>query len=117
MVNSKRLGISLLFGFFAGIICYTGALFLNLPAEFVHFLNIIANRMLIGFVIGISALKIKWYFHGFLIGEIVGLPFFFYDLITGAPIEVVIGVLILNGVFGLIIEFFTTIVFKSPLEG
>jgi hypothetical protein len=116
MVNQKRFTISLIFGFIAGLICFIGAILLDLPADFIHFLNIIANRTLLGFVIGISALKMKWYLHGLILGEIVGLPFFFFDLISGVSLLIVIGVLFINALFGLMIEFFTSIVFKASNE-
>ncbi|MBD3228600.1 MAG: hypothetical protein GF329_10470 [Candidatus Lokiarchaeota archaeon] len=115
MVALKRVIVAVIFGFVAGIICYSGTFLLNIPNDFVRFLNIIVHRTLIGFVIGISALKMHWAVHGFIIGEIVGLPFFFFDLITGVDIMIVLGVLAINAVFGIMIEFFTSIVFKSPV--
>jgi hypothetical protein len=117
MINKKRIFISLVFGLLAGIICYFGAILLNLPTDFIHFLNIITNRTLVGFVIGISSLeKLKWYVHGLIIGIIVGLPFFFFDLITGAPILVVIGVFFINALFGIMIEFSASIIFNTPIN-
>lgn len=117
MVKSKRLIVATSFGFVAGLICYFGALLLDIPADFIRFLNIIAHRTLIGFVIGISALRLNWILHGLIIGEIVGLPFFFFDLITGVNLIIVFLILVINAAFGIMIEFFTTIVFKAPAEG
>jgi len=79
-------------------------------------INILVNRMLIGFVIGISILKMSWYSHGLLIGFVVGLPFLLYDYITGKEIMIVISVAILNPLYGLAIEFFTSKVFKLKTQ-
>ena len=116
MVNIKRVIIATIFGFLAGIMCYFGAISLNLEVDTLRFIFIIVNRMLIGFVIGISALKIKWPLHGIIIGEVVGMPFVLYDIMIGESYTVIIGVLIASALFGLMIEFFTTVVFKAPLE-
>lgn len=116
MVNQKRIIITTGFGIVAGLICYMGAVLLNLPGDALRFINIMVNRTLIGFVIGISALRMHWALHGVLLGEIVGFPFFMFDLIIGVDIPIVIGVLIINAAFGIMIEFFATIVFKAPLD-
>lgn len=117
MVDYKRIGIASLFGVFAGILCYLGTLLLNIEVDLLRFLFIIVNRMLIGFVIGISALKMKWYIHGMLLGVIIGLPFFLFDIIMGVQLFVIIGLPLLNALFGLMIEFFTTRAFKAPVSG
>lgn len=116
MVNSKRVIIATLFGIVAGIICFLGAISLNLEVDALRLIFIIVNRALIGFVIGISALRMNWVLHGLLLGEIVGLPFFIFDLIIEGDLAIVLAVLLLNGVFGIMIEFFTTVVFKAPVE-
>ena len=116
MVNPKRVIIATLFGIVAGILCYFGAISLNLEIDVLRLIFILVNRALIGFVIGISALRMKWVLHGLLLGEIVGLPFFLFDLIIEIDLTILLSVLILNGVFGIMIEFFTTVVFKAPAE-
>ena len=116
MVNSKRVVIATLFGVVAGILCYLGALSLNFEIDALRLVFILVNRTLIGFVIGISALRMNWILHGFVLGEIVGLPFFIYDLILEIELPILLAVLILSGVFGIMIEFFATLVFKSPVE-
>ncbi|MFX0177055.1 MAG: hypothetical protein ACFE85_12595, partial [Candidatus Hodarchaeota archaeon] len=77
---------------------------------------IFVNRTLIGFVIGISALRMKWVLHGILIGEIVGLPFFLYDVTMDVGLTIAVGVLFINALFGIMIEFFTSIIFKAPIS-
>lgn len=116
MIQVKRVIVATIFGIVAGFICFVGALFLGLPIDILRFTVIIVNRTLIGFVIGISALKMNWLLHGILIGEIVGLPFFLYDITMGVDLIIVIGVLFINALFGIMIEFFTSIIFKFPAE-
>jgi hypothetical protein len=68
-------------------------------------------------VIGISGLeRIKWYYHGILIGFIVGLPFFIFDIIMEVEIFVILGLPVINCLFGLMIEFFSTVVLKAPIK-
>jgi hypothetical protein len=116
MIQVKRIIIATLFGIIAGFICFLGAILLGLPVDPLRFTVIIVNRTLIGFVIGISALRINWVLHGFLIGEIVGLPFFLYDITMNVGLTIAFGVLIINPLFGIMIEFFTSIVFKATLS-
>jgi hypothetical protein len=115
--NSKRLGIALIFGFLAGLLCYLGGIYLvkmeNTPANFFW---IILNRSLIGFVIGISILRIHWVAHGALIGATIGLLFPFYIFICGESPILIGGAYILSILFGIFIEFFTSIVFKAGIK-
>jgi len=111
-MNSRRVIIATLLGFTAGILCYLGGKFLGKEFNTVTFLMIILHRTVLGFVIGISALRIQWAFHGTLIGLIVGLPG--YPLIYsegGLLAYSVMGV-----VWGFIIEFLTSVVFKAKSE-
>ena len=113
MFNSKRLMVAVFFGFVMGLSCIFGAMLIfGMTFNTPELINVIINRMLIGFVIGISILKMRWYSHGLLIGFVVGLPFLLYDYITGKEMMIVISVAILNPIYGLMIEFFTSKVFK-----
>ena len=116
MVNPRRIIIATIFGIVASIICFLGAISLGLEIDVLRLIFIIVNRTLMGFVIGISALRIKWVLHGILLGEIVGLPFFIGDIIMEVDIPIAIGVLVINALFGIMIEFFTTVVFKEPVQ-
>ena len=116
MTNIKRIIIATVFGFIAGLICNAGALYLGLQVDALRFIFIMVNRILIGFVIGISVLRINWALHGIIIAEIFGLPLALFDIIVGESLFVFGGVLIMSFLFGLMIEFFTSIVFKQPLE-
>ena len=119
MVQLRRISVALVFGFVSGLICYGGALFLGLATSYnaLQIINVFVNRMLIGFVIGVSALKMKWYLHGIEMGTIVGLPFLLHDAIAGIDIMVLAAVALLSAIFGLLIEFCTSKVFNAPIEG
>jgi hypothetical protein len=74
---------------------------------------VLLNRTVMGAVIGTSSLRLHWAWNGIVLGMAVGSVFAFY-LFMNVP-----GVLpamnaIADGVLGLIIEFFTTVVFKQP---
>ena len=116
MTNIKRIIIATVFGLIAGIWCGSGALFLGLQVDALRFIFIMVDRLLIGFVIGISVLRIKWALHGIIMSEIIGLPLVLYDIMISEPMWVIVGVLIMSAVYGLMIEFFTSIVFKQPVE-
>ena len=117
MFNSKRLYIAVAFGFVMGAGCWVSAVMMfDLKFSTAEIVNIFVNRMLIGFVIGISILRISWYSHGNLIGFVVGLPFLLYDYITGKEMLIVINLIFVNPLYGLAIEFFTTKVFKQGVE-
>ena len=109
----KRILISVLFGLVAGAICaslifYAGILkFTALTLTWVFL-----NRAVMGFAIGASGLKLHWAWNGVVVGVAVGSIFsgFLYMNLGGVlPLANFFG----NGLFGLMIEFFTTVVFKQ----
>jgi hypothetical protein len=113
MIHPRRIVIATLFGLISGALCYTGGRFILgidiLPST--TFL-IFTHRSLLGFVLGISALRWHWAVHGIVIGLVVGVPenHFVYMLdgeITGAAY------FFAGPVYGLVIEFFTSVVFKA----
>lgn len=65
-----------------------------------------------GFVIGISALRWHWALHGLRLGSIVGIPdYHFAYMIQGSLNS---GLYFLAGpVWGIMIEFFTSVVFNA----
>lgn len=118
MFDLKRLYTALFMGFLCGIACFiTGKYLLNLPLAVSNFGFILINRMMIGFVVGISCLRdMHWAKHGALIGSIVGVIFAYTDAMLGFSWWVILGILVVNPVFGLIIEFGTTKLFKRPIK-
>jgi len=116
MVSGKRVAISTLFGFIAGILCVLlGKWWLKLNIGLSSFLMVLLHRALIGFVIGISALRIHWLFHGLLIGFIVGIPAVdFLAIIKG---DLNSGLYFLfSPIWGVFIELFTSVVFKAKAK-
>jgi len=111
----KRIVIATLFGLLAGAICATGAFYGGLlKFSIVTLIWILLNRAVMGFVIGTSGLKLHWAWNGLILGLVVGSTFsYFLYMSLGAGIVPPLNALV-NSLFGLMIEFFTTVVFKQP---
>jgi len=73
-----------------------------------------ADRAVMGFVIGASGLRLHWAWHGIVIGVVVGSIFSYFLFMTLGPGSVPPVNAVVNGIFGLVIEFFTTKVCKRP---
>ena len=54
-----------------------------------------------------------WALHGLLIGLLVGVPFTVGCLLEEGNVETVIAALVLGALYGLMIEFFTSVVFGA----
>ena len=116
-MNVKRIIVATLCGVAAGGCCVAGGtLMFGMTFTPLAILFAVSNRMLIGFVIGISSLRMPWAAHGLIIGFIVGFPFPIYDLIIGQGHEIAGAAFLMSLVFGVTIEFITTILFKAPAE-
>ena len=111
----KRIMIATLFGLLAGGLCATAAFsggFMKFTA--VNLVWILLNRAVMGFAIGTSGLKLHWAWNGIVMGLVVGSIFsYFLFMNLGLGTLPLLNALA-NGVFGLVIEFFTTVVFKQP---
>jgi hypothetical protein len=114
MASHKRIAIATLFGVVSGILCYLGGRGLGIDISLASFLMLLSHRTLLGFVIGISSLRWHWALHGILLGLIVGIPdIHFFNMVRG---ELSNGLYFLfGGVWGLLIEFFTSVAFKARL--
>jgi len=110
-----RIAIATLFGLVAGAFCATGA-FLGHMLQFsvAALVFILLNRAVMGFVIGASGLKLRWGWNGIVLGIVVGSIFSYYMFLTAGPGPLPVVNFFVNGLFGLMIEFFTTVVFKQP---
>jgi hypothetical protein len=110
-----RIAVATVFGLVAGAICST-VLFTSGILEFsaLSLAWILLNRTVMGFVIGASGLKLHWAWNGVAMGLVVGSIFSCFLLmklgVGAVPLLSPIG----NAIFGLMIEFFTTVVFKQP---
>lgn len=111
---AKRVTVATIFGLICGIICMWLAS-RNAPIPWAIKMQILANRTLIGFAIGISALKMKWWIHGPLMGLVFSLPLGFSSMmaIGFSPIWMFLITVLMGVIYGLIIELFTTVVLKA----
>ena len=110
----KRIAVATLFGLGAGVICGT----LLFKFDIVKFsvitlVWVLLNRAVMGFAIGISGLKVHWAWNGIIMGLVVGSIFsYFLFMSVGAGMLPVANFLV-NGLFGLVIEFLTTVACKQ----
>lgn len=110
----KRILVAMLFGLVAGAICATGGFLGGIMKFSAAALGwVLLNRAVMGIVIGVSGLKVHWAWNGIVMGMVVG-SIFSYSLHidTGMVMLPVINFFV-NGIFGLMIEFFTSVVFKQ----
>ena len=112
----KRIMIATLFGLVAGVLCATATFSLGfLEFTKVNLVWVLLNRAVMGFAIGTSGLKLRWAWNGIVMGLVVGSIFsYFLFMNFGLGMLARVNLLIGNPIFGLMIEFFTTVVFKQP---
>jgi hypothetical protein len=111
----KRITIAILFGLVAGAICATGAFYGGiLKFTPVTLVWVLLNRAVMGFAIGASALKLRWAWNGIVMGLVVGSIFSYFLFMNLGVGTLPLVNFFVNGIFGLMIEFFTTVVFKQP---
>jgi len=115
-LRMMRIMIATLFGLVAGVLCAT-AVFSGGFQKFtaVNVAWVLLNRAVMGFAIGTSGLKLHWAWNGIVMGLVVG-SIFSYSLFMNMGLGTLplVNLLIGNPIFGLMIEFFTTVVFKQP---
>lgn len=103
----KRMLLAIVGGIICAVICAIGKKYLNPTITLSVLLSsAIGNRILMGFVIGISQIKINYLLHGALIGLVVTLSYsigMLTENIQGFIIYTVVGI-----IYGVFIEFFVT---------
>jgi hypothetical protein len=111
----KRIVIATFFGLVAGVLCATAGIhggFLKFTA--VNVAWVLLNRGVMGFAIGASGLKLHWAWNGIVMGLVVGSIFsYFLFMDMGLGTLPLVNLLVGNPIFGLLIELFTTVVFKQ----
>jgi hypothetical protein len=112
----KRIVIATACGVVAGLVCVSVGAISGVKITPGGFGWALLNRTLLGFVIGVSALRLHWAWHGVLMGFLVGSLFSYSVWLMGGPAWLVPAVLAGSMIFGLGIEFFTTVVFKQPRQ-
>ena len=117
MLTLKRVLIATLCGFIFGIICMLlassnpGA---TAPITLTTRWMIIVGRTMLGFTIGISALRLVWWQHGLVLGFITSIPMALPMLDN---IGIMVGTLVMGLVYGFLTELITSIVFKAKPVG
>lgn len=111
----KRFIVCIIGGIISAFICILGG---SIRGAFTTIsltvLAISANRLLIGFVIGISGWRINYLLHGAIIGLIISITTsikFLPDDMISFVLYTCAGV-----VYGLLTEFLSTVVFKAPMK-
>jgi hypothetical protein len=116
MLNTKRLIIATIFGVLSGFICWILSASSG-PTTWYFAVSTIIARTLIGFTIGISILKMKWWLHGIIIGAIFSLPMALQGFyVPGKEWFILIGTIVMGIIYGFFIELFTTVVFKQGAQ-
>lgn len=110
----KRIVIATACGVVAGLLCVSAGAALGLKLTLQSVGWALLNRTLLGFVIGVSALRLHWAWHGCLMGLLIGSLFSYSAWMFAGPVWLVAGLLAGSIIFGLLIELFTTLVFKQP---
>lgn len=114
---NRRVWIATALGLVFGVLnCLVIALAAPIPRSGIA--TVVLARTVLGFVIGISALRMSWWSHGLLLGFIVSLPAAFAARLMAAQFRMspnVAPVLVLAAglVIGFLIELLTSAVFKA----
>jgi hypothetical protein len=118
---NKRVVIATALGLVFGVLNWFLATFAApKPLPRSGFATIILGRAVLGFVIGNSAWRMRWWLHGLLLGFIVSLPAAFAVRLMSKPLGMspdvaTVLVLVLGLVIGFLIELFTSVVFRARL--
>jgi hypothetical protein len=113
MLNRKRLFIATIFGVVSGLVCWILASSEG-PTPWFFALSTILSRTLIGFAIGISVLKVRWWLHGITMGMVFSIPMALQGFyVPGKEAFIFLGTIIMGIIYGFFIELFTTVVFKA----
>lgn len=121
MLNSKRLIIATLMGVISGFICFALASSGPEPLPIAVAYQIILSRVLLGFAIGISIFKMgHWAIHGAVIGLIFSIPMAISSFMAPENPEfshstMFISTLVMGIIYGILIEFVTTVLFKAKM--
>ena len=113
MLSAKRVVIATLCGLVCGLICLTLASSNPDPTASMSTglkLSIVFGRTLLGFTIGISALRMKWWLHGIVLGIITSFPMAFPIL---DQMSIFVGTFVMGVIYGLLIELVTSVLFKA----
>lgn len=118
MFDARRLKIAVFMGGLCGVACFLmGKYLYGLPLGASNLGFILLNRAMIGFAVGISNITtLTWSRHGALMGAVVGAIFAYADAMLGFSWVVIVSILCINPIFGIIIEFGTTVLFGARIK-
>ena len=113
MLTAKRVIITTICGLIFGFVCLGLAISNPDPAGTLTWaikVNIVLSRTLLGFMLGISALRLNWWLHGIVLGIISSIP-------MAVPIVdqtgIMIGTFVMGIIYGVLIELITSVLFKA----
>jgi hypothetical protein len=117
----KRIIVTTICGFLCGVFCITADIEAGLAKNVAEQIpppaigEILCNRTLIGFAIGISCLFLgHWAVHGAIMGFIFSTPLAFSCLLTPQyPTKLFILTLVFGVIYGVFIETVTSVIFKA----
>lgn len=117
MLTTKRVLIATVCGFVFGLVCmYLASTNPNAtePLSTAMKWTIILSRTLMGFMIGISALRLAWWLHGIVIGIIASLP-----MAAGVlgNTTIMISSIVMGIIYAVLTELITTVLFKAKSAG
>ncbi len=115
MLTTKRVLIATICGLIFGFVCmWLASCDPDKPISDAIKWSIVIGRTLLGFTIGISALRLSWWLHGIVIGFIVSIP-------MAVPIiddiNIAIATVVMGMIYGFLTELITSILFKSKPVG
>ncbi|HEX9972227.1 MAG TPA: hypothetical protein VGD14_09165 [bacterium] len=117
MLTTKRVIVATVCGFVFGIVCMLLAS--SNPTESLSTTmkwTIIISRTMMGFTIGISAIRLNWWLHGTVIGAIASIPMAI-PIIDRLGLGIVIGTIAMGIIYGFLTEVITSIFFKAKSVG
>ncbi|MFB0509019.1 MAG: hypothetical protein ACETVX_00820 [bacterium] len=110
MLRLKRVVFTTLLGIVSGVFSVFIITSPNgLPRYFSYF--IIINRIVMGFAIGISCIKLPWWLHGLLLGALFSLPMM--PVLISISRYATVWMIVMGGLYGVIIELITSQILKA----
>ena len=114
MLTTKRVIIATVSGLVFGFVCLFMASSGPEPLPDIVKWSIVVGRTLLGFTIGISAIRVNWWLHGIILGIIVSIPMAIPVL---DRINIAIATIVMGIIYGFLTELITTVLFKEKAAG
>jgi hypothetical protein len=108
MLKAKRVLIASILGLIFGVVCILLASSGGELSKGILW-SIVFSRGLLGFMIGISALRIVWWLHGIILGFIASVPM----VLAIEDQNAIIWTLVMGVNYGFLIELITTVFLKA----